>query len=712
MQKQTVLLVDDTPALLRLGAGIFESGGYEVLTAADGAEALEVLAGHTADLIVTDILMPNMDGYSLCFKIRNDDRYKDIPIIIYSATYTSHSDEQMALEIGAGRFIRKPASMDFMLKAAKELITKPKKTPVNTAQPHELSEVMKQYNSRLVEKLEEKNQELQQAQERLLKSNRLYAFISAINQSIVHITNEQDLLSRACQIAIDIGRFKLAWIGMLGNDGKLEVVNAAGDSAAAAELWKHSPMDFSDPQRQGTPIAIALSTGRLAVSNESQDEPASKPWKEEYVQHGIKANISLPIKRGGQVIGIFGFSSANENFFDQEEIALLEEVAGDISFALDVFDREKHRKQMEDDIRHSELRMKQAQAIAHLGNWELDFANSIARLSEEACRIYGIEPEDYLQSYESWLSFVHPDDLEQVVKTTEEAWDKRGSFALYHRIIGKDGGVRHVFSEAYVEFKNGTAAGLYGIVHDITEQKQAETERAKMLADLMQRNMDLEQFSYIVSHNLRGPVANIIGIGDVLFLPGITKKEERMLMQGLSVVVKELDEVVMDLNHILQVRQGSNYQREKVNLDTLLTDIELSISELIKVEKVMIVSDFSAVTELSTVRSYLYSIFYNLISNSIKYRRPEVNPVIEISSNMQPGRMELVFKDNGIGIDLEKVGNQVFGLYNRFHLAAKGKGVGLYMVKTQVETLGGSISVASTVNEGTEFRIQFKITDR
>jgi signal transduction histidine kinase len=104
----------------------------------------------------------------------------------------------------------------------------------------------------------------------------------------------------------------------------------------------------------------------------------------------------------------------------------------------------------------------------------------------------------------------------------------------------------------------------------------------------------------------------------------------------------------------------------------------------------------------------LYSIFYNLIHNSIKYRQPGLPCVIQIRSRLLKEGVQLVFKDNGIGIDLKKRGEQVFGLYKRFHPAIEGKGMGLFMVKTQVEALGGKISISSEPNKGTEFTIEFE----
>ena len=123
----------------------------------------------------------------------------------------------------------------------------------------------------------------------------------------------------------------------------------------------------------------------------------------------------------------------------------------------------------------------------------------------------------------------------------------------------------------------------------------------------------------------------------------------------------------------------------------------------------MLLFDFSEVDEMLTVKSYLHSIFYNLISNSLKYHQPGIPPEIEIRSHKLGNKIELLFKDNGMGIDMKAKGAQVFGLYKRFHsVSAEGKGMGLYMVKTQVESLGGKISIESGVNAGTTFKIEFE----
>jgi len=241
------------------------------------------------------------------------------------------------------------------------------------------------------------------------------------------------------------------------------------------------------------------------------------------------------------------------------------------------------------------------------------------------------------------------------------------------------------------------------------ELKLAEIERIKMVNELLQRNKELEQFAYIVSHNLRAPVANILGASNALSDMGLSTKEKVILNKGIHTSVLKIDDVIHDLNHILQVKGKVNEVKEIVVFSGLVDDIKDSISHLIDKNDIEIKYDFPEVNEYFTVKPYLYSIFLNLISNSVKYRQPNKACTIEIMSHLLKDKIELIFSDNGTGIDLKKKGEQVFGLYKRFHENIEGKGIGLFMVKTQVETLGGKISIKSEENVGTEFKIEFEI---
>jgi len=161
------------------------------------------------------------------------------------------------------------------------------------------------------------------------------------------------------------------------------------------------------------------------------------------------------------------------------------------------------------------------------------------------------------------------------------------------------------------------------------------------------------------------------------------------------------------MNNVLELKHNLIENRKKVKFEEILKQIELRFDNTLNDEKLTIISDFSEIEEMITIKSCLYSIFYNLISNSLKYRHPDVAPIIEITSHRINNKTRLRFKDNGLGIDVEKNADLLFGLYKRFHFHVEGKGLGLFMVKAHVEVLGGKINLASEVNKGCEFKIEF-----
>jgi PAS domain S-box-containing protein len=668
--------------------------------------------------------------------------------------------------------------------------------------------------------------ERKKTEEKLLQANRLYAFVSAINQTIVHAQDEEALYNRACQIAVDVGKFELAWIGI--PDIQQKTINVvAHHNAIPEDLSVLQNM----PYRDAGPTATVLLTGKPYINNDISKEDIDDNVKKYSFKRGLQSFIVLPIKRAGVTFATLTLHSRQQNIFDQQELILLDEVIGDISFAIDVFEKEKHRKAMEEQIAHSEKRLRQAQAIAHFGSWELDFKDGFGIWTEETCRIYGLDPSDNVHTYAQWLSFIHPADIDHVLEMTTD--NGNPTFAFFHRIVRSDGSIRHLYSQAEKEYTNGIPTGLYGVVHDITDMKmaedafrqstanlnvilnlipqavfvkdyngkfiyanknfadvyglpcdelldkqidkiipadndpvhflredreiidngisktmndvmftdhtgkqrlfttikvpyivpgtnekavlgisqditdikRAEQEKTRMVSDIIMRNKDLEQFSYIVSHNLRAPVANIIGLTDLLLATDTDQDDQSKMLTELSASAEKLDAVVRDMNTILQVRSLVSEKKEVIRLNELVADVETSIKALLKNEDARIICDFSAADHIFSVKSYLYSICSNLITNSIKYRRTGVQPIINITSSNTAAGLELTFSDNGLGIDMAKAGPYIFGLYKRFHHHVEGKGIGLYMVKAQVETLSGRISVQSEVNKGTTFRV-------
>jgi signal transduction histidine kinase len=235
------------------------------------------------------------------------------------------------------------------------------------------------------------------------------------------------------------------------------------------------------------------------------------------------------------------------------------------------------------------------------------------------------------------------------------------------------------------------------------------TERTKELVnsnlELIKQNNQLEQFGYITAHNLRAPVARILGLVNIININAYNPVEDKYILDKLQLTTKELDEIIHDMNAILDIKKGVENSYEIVDFHERIQKIRNILKDNIASTDTIIEEDFSLVKSCFAVPAYIESILYNLISNAIKYRSSKRIPRIKITSGLKNNNLELTVADNGLGIDLKNLRDKVFSLYQRFHIHVEGKGIGLFLVKTQVEAMNGTIEVESKVNEGTTFQI-------
>lgn len=375
------------------------------------------------------------------------------------------------------------------------------------------------------------------------------------------------------------------------------------------------------------------------------------------------------------------------------------EVTGVACFAIDV----TNEKIAEENLARSEARFR---ALTE-NNFDAivlgDKADRLTYASPSLGRMLGYN----LDEEETRINF-HPEDAPLIERVYEDARKKPNvPLPAVARVLHSKG--HYIWAEGVITnmLENESVRGIVANYRDVTERKEAEINEAQITRDLVQRNKDLEQFAYIVSHNLRGPVANILGIGNILQQAETRESDRAEALAGILTATSRLDEVILDLNRILDTKQEVAARKELVVFQELVDSTVVGIESLIQKNNVSIIADFTRVSAILTIRSFLQSIFYNLISNSIKYKQPDIDLVIRITSYPENDGVKLVFADNGMGIDLTTQGSKVFGLYKRFHPNhAEGKGMGLFMVKTQVESIGGEISIKSEVNKGTEFTIE------
>ncbi len=272
----------------------------------------------------------------------------------------------------------------------------------------------------------------------------------------------------------------------------------------------------------------------------------------------------------------------------------------------------------------------------------------------------------------------------------------------------------------YIEEQN---ASLQLLNEEITQQKEEieslnnhlegliehrTLELKKAIEELSKQNQDLEQFSYIVSHNLRSPVARILGLVSILDKTQIRDEYNQQILSHLSDVSDSLDTVIKDLTQIIAIRNSLDKTKEIINLEEITHLVLEHLSNEIEHTGTQVNLNFLQAKEVPFIKAYAQSIIHNLISNAIKYRSPKRKPQIDVFIQATDSYIILSVKDNGMGIDLKNIGTyKIFGLYQRVATHIEGKGIGLYLAKTQIEALGGRIEVESEIDKGSTFRVYF-----
>ncbi|MHB8723202.1 MAG: two-component system response regulator [Steroidobacteraceae bacterium] len=341
-----ILIVDDHAINRELLRAQLEPEGCRVFEAEDGIDALRLLTSESIDAVISDILMPRMDGYRLCLEMRRMEQFCHVPLVFLTNTYLAPDDEKLALDMGADKYLRKPAATLALIEALKEAVTAPaRRRPIT---PLAEADVLTEYSERLVTKLEERSIALEQAQGELQRAyedqsrllarnehlNRVYAVLSQINALIIRVQTRETLFKETCRIAVEAGAYRTAWIGVIDpetKDGKVIAWHGAED--AYLELVKFTA-------REGTPCSErpasrAVRYSQSVICNDIAGDPTVAAIRDNLLGMGNKAVGCFPLTVAGQPHGVFALFSSEVNAFDAEETRLLGELAGDISFALD-----------------------------------------------------------------------------------------------------------------------------------------------------------------------------------------------------------------------------------------------------------------------------------------------------------------------------------------------------------------------------------------
>lgn len=530
---KTVLVVDDREENRYLLRMVLEGNGYRVLDAANGEEALAIARADVPDIVVSDLLMPVVDGFTLLRHWKEHERLRQVPFVVYTATYTQKRDEQLALQLGADAFVVKPVEPARMVEILHDILGRATaRAPVTADSPAPAEKSLKLYSEVLVNKLEQKCEELEQQAARLLISERqarslssLYSMLSETNRAIIKAADPDAVCQDVCRIAVERGGFAFAWIGMVdratGNVDPVAMAGAAGD-------WLRDAGAFSTRGEPRAPVEFALRTQQAWFSNDLQADGRLAAMQPLFDAHGLRSAYARPLRIDGEVAGAMAIYAAEPERFGQMLLELLEEMTDDLSFALQKARDDALRREMEAQLRMREESCRlNSQAVASSPNGVMITVNTgsgnpLIYVNPAFERITGFTASEVLGRDPRFLLW---NDREQMgIRDMTSALREQREARVLLRNYRKDGTLFwNELSLAPVREPDGSVSHYVGIINDLTERVRYEQQLERQfnedaLTGLASRNLlrdRAQQAIAFASHEGRSVALLFIDVDDI-----------------------------------------------------------------------------------------------------------------------------------------------------------------------------------------------------
>ncbi|MEQ5792102.1 PAS domain-containing sensor histidine kinase [Muricauda sp. NFXS6] len=346
----------------------------------------------------------------------------------------------------------------------------------------------------------------------------------------------------------------------------------------------------------------------------------------------------------------------------------------------------------------SEQKYREAQEVANVGHWNWDIVENEITWSDQLYKIFNQDSQTFNANYESLVEIIHPEDRKAFNEDVTKCIKENTLHDIVHRIVVGNGEHRYVHQKGRAYYnEEGQAYRMSGTTQDVTKDVLVNQQ-------IVEQNHELQNFVRIISHNLRGPISNLLMLSKIYEWGKDEVNDD--IVKKIEHTTEALDQTIKDLHLSLSLKSADKEKFREVFLKEVIKDVDGLLAEEIAKHKAILKTDFSKADVVFGAKSYVVNIFYNLILNAINYGKEGVPAKIEIATEKTEENVVLRFSDNGIGMELtpEKE-RKIFDMYGRLSGATEGKGFGLYLVKTQVEAMDGKIGVESEIGKGTTFTI-------
>ena len=369
-----------------------------------------------------------------------------------------------------------------------------------------------------------------------------------------------------------------------------------------------------------------------------------------------------------------------------------------------------HEKEIALALAKRERQLLEAQEIAQIGSYEWNMVENESNNTAEVYRIFGLNKD---QRYEEFLTHVHKDDVQKVKDAITQSYTT-GAYECEYRYL-KNGNEKVVWSLGKVEFKDGAPIRMVGTVQDVTAIKRIERELLVKSRELEDTNESLRQFAYVASHDMKEPLRKIMMFSDLVMNSEKGKISEGSLskLQKMQNAGRSLYRMVEDILSFSLLEAKEN--KIVTDLNVVVKEVEDLLEESLKEKQAKLIC--GNLPPASIIPSQFRQLFQNLISNSLKFARNNVPPVIQINASITTlpifempvaaeSYLEIRIEDNGIGFPADAA-ERIFELFSRIHAKSEyeGTGLGLSISRRIVQNHGGVIKAIPGKDDGAVFII-------
>jgi two-component system sensor histidine kinase/response regulator len=559
--------------------------------------------------------------------------------------------------------------------------------------------------------------------DQIAKQNRSLRLMSGVAQALVRHSDESDMLTEICTIAVDLGGYRMAWVGEAQDDAARRIVPIA-ESGCIEGYLQNLDISWADTANGQGPTGRAIRSGVPCIVRNILQDQAFAPWREAALALGYQSSVAMPLRIDGGIIGAINFYGAEPDAFDDEEITLLGNLAGEVGLGLGM-------QRSRQALARSEATLLQAQRLAGMGHYRFDPITDKWTASPALDLIFGIDTS-YPRTADSWLDLLHPDERARMAGyLQEQVLGRQLSFDNEYRIVRRsDGQVRWVHGIGELTLNDqGQVSQMFGTIQDITDKKQtqAELERHRLHLETLvtERTIQLSQakeeaelasraksaFLANMSHEIRTPMNAIMGLTHIARREPGNTPEQVARLDKVADAAKHLLSIINDILDISKIEAGK----------MILEDTDFSLQHVMSTARNLIAGraaakqlpisceidpELPAMLRGDPLR--IQQILVNFLSNAVKFTEQGTIRLAARLLKQDENGLQLSFevRDTGIGMSPD-MQSRLFRPFEQADSSTTrrygGTGLGLAISYRLAEAMGGEINVESRPGQGSTF---------